>query len=126
MLTSTVLPGKIQWHTGSPSRVTARPNTSCGASSRPFFDLPRRRSIRDALYGKVELTLTEHLGDDSVNAEMLPDHREHLDIAVGPRIEQAQFNCEVTMSAGLQRRRLLWARRLSRSVTASSSARSQL
>ena len=40
VLTSTVLPGKTQWHTGKPSRVTASPTTICGASLRPFLDLP--------------------------------------------------------------------------------------
>src|SRR5882724_8121484 len=45
VLTSTVLPGKTQCRTGKPSRVTASPITTWGASERPFFDRPRLRVV---------------------------------------------------------------------------------
>lgn len=48
VVTSTVLPGKIQCRTGSPSRVTARPTTICAASLRPFFECPRFLGARYA------------------------------------------------------------------------------
>ena len=36
------------WCTGNPSRITPRPITTYGASERPFFDLPRLRSLGPA------------------------------------------------------------------------------
>ena len=41
-----------------------------------------------ALDGKVELALTDHVSNDLVDAEMPPDRLQHIDIAIGPRIEE--------------------------------------
>jgi hypothetical protein len=37
-VTSAVFPGNTHDRTGNPSRVTAKPTTSCGTSSRPYFE----------------------------------------------------------------------------------------
>ena len=46
---SFVSPENTHERTGSPSRVTARPTTICGASPRPFFECPR---LRNASYSR--------------------------------------------------------------------------
>ena len=83
MVTSTVLPGKTQWRTGKPSRVTASPTTTCGASSRPFFDFPRLRSARQggvrAVHPLLALRCPVLLIDLEVHRGRVVEHPLHVE-----------------------------------------------